>query len=171
MDEHQEAIKIKVRITEYKKELKALEQLYFNKKAEIQRFHLLASNALKGKELTKGEMLGSTLYKDRKTQKITKDKSTKTPTAEVSFELYQQGKSIEEIAETRGLVPSTIEGHLTKYISSGEVDIKRLISETKLNNILSLITPETTGTQEIKNKLGDDYSYGEIRMALAFYKK
>ena len=171
LDEHQEAIKTKVRITEYKKELKALEQLYFNKKAEIQRFHLLASNALKGKELTKGEMLGSTLYKDRKTQKITKDKSTKTPTAEVSFELYQQGKSIEEIAETRGLVPSTIEGHLTKYISSGEVDIKRLISETKLNNILSLITPETTGTQEIKNKLGDDYSYGEIRMALAFYKK
>ena len=85
--------------------------------------------------------------------------------------MYQQGKSIEEIAETRGLVPSTIEGHLTKYISSGEVDIKRLISETKLNNILSLITPETTGTQEIKNKLGDDYSYGEIRMALAFYKK
>lgn len=169
LDEHQTDIKAKVRITEYKKELKALEQLYFNKKAEIQRFHLLVGNALKGKTLTKEEMLSSNLYKERKVEAVSKGKKSKTPTAEISFELYQQGKTVEEIAEARGLVPSTIEGHLTQYISSGEVDIKRLISETKLNNILSLITPETTGTQEIKSKLGDDYSYGEIRMALAFH--
>jgi DNA-binding TFAR19-related protein (PDSD5 family) len=166
--EHQKEIKLKVRISAYQKELKGVEQVYFNKKSEISRFHLLVSNAQEGKSLSKGELYDSALLKNRSKEVLSK--KVKTPTAEISFELYDQGKSIEEIAEARGMVPSTIEGHLTQYIGTGQVDIKKLINEDKLKVILSLITPETAGTQEIKTKLGEEYSYGEIRMAIAYSK-
>ena len=148
--------------------MKKIEQSYFNKKSEITRFYLLVSNAQKGKSLNKNELYDSALLKNRVKELL--PKKDKTPTAEISFGLYQQGKTVEEIAEARGMVPSTIEGHLTQYIISGQVDIKKLINEDKLKVILSLITPETTGTQEIKAQLGEEYSYGEIKMAIAYSK-
>ncbi|PIQ48165.1 MAG: helicase [Cytophagales bacterium CG12_big_fil_rev_8_21_14_0_65_40_12] len=166
--EHEKEIGLKVRILAYQKELKKIEQSYFNKKSEITRFYLLVSNAQKGKSLNKNELYDSALLKNRVKELL--PKKDKTPTAEISFGLYQQGKTVEEIAEARGMVPSTIEGHLTQYIISGQVDIKKLINEDKLKVILSLITPETTGTQEIKAQLGEEYSYGEIKMAIAYSK-
>jgi hypothetical protein len=164
--DHQKEVRLKVRLSAYQKELKAIEQQFFNKKSEISRFHLLVSNAQEGKSLSKDALYDSDLHKNRSKEVTTK--KTKTPTTEISLELYKDGKSVEEIAETRGMVSSTIEGHLSQFLDTGEVDIKKLISEEKLKVILGLITSETTGTQEIKTKLGNEYSYGEIRLALTY---
>jgi DNA-binding transcriptional ArsR family regulator len=166
--EHQKEVRLKVRLSTYQKELKAIEQQFFNKKLEISRFHLLVNNAQEGKSLSKNEFYDIELHKNRSKEVIAK--KSKTPTAEISLELYKKGKSVEEIAEARGMVPSTIEGHLSQFLDTGEVDIKKLISEDKLKVILGLITAETSGTNEIKSKLGDEYSYGEIRLALTYYR-
>ena len=101
----------------------------------------------------------------------TEKKKDKTPTAEISFALYKEGKTVEEIAKERGLVNSTIEGHLCKYIETGEVKATDLIEEEKLKNILSLITPETTSLTEIKSQLGDEYTYGDVRVAMTEWKR
>jgi transposase len=45
--------------------------------------------------------------------------------------LYQTGKSISEIAQTRNLAESTISSHLGKFIVSGELDIDVFLSEKK----------------------------------------
>jgi len=37
--------------------------------------------------------------------------------------------------------------------------------------MLSLITPETETMGEIKAQLGDEYSYGEVRIALEEWKR
>jgi len=110
------------------------------------------------------------LHQSRKTESKTKRKKDKTPTAEVSFKLYKGGKSIAEIAEERGFVPSTIEGHLCQYIESGDVDAYSIVEMEKLDNMLKLITDETTSSSEVKAKLGDEYTYTDVKVAMSHYR-
>ena len=98
-----------------------------------------------------------------------KDKDSLTNTKEQSFILYQQGKSIEEIAKERSLAVSTIEGHLLYYVANGDIPIEKLVSRKKIEKIKEVFqqNPDAKGLSEIKAILGDDYSYGEIRFMKA----
>jgi hypothetical protein len=66
-------------------------------------------------------------------------------------------------------VESTIEGHLASFIATGEVSIYDLVSESKATKILEVLN-EIGGNAAlpIKEKLGDDYSYGEIRAVMNY---
>jgi len=96
---------------------------------------------------------------------------TKINTKEQSFLMFQQGKSIEDIAKERFLTVSTIEGHLEEYVKTGEITLEKLVSPEKIHKISEKIqqNPEAT-LSEIKASLGDDYSYGELRLVKAGYK-
>lgn len=160
---HDKNLKDKTRLKAYRKELKELHEQLFSKQMAMLRANLFIQFMAEGKTLTKQDV--QDVLKEVIIPK-TEKKKDKTPTAEVSFELYKQGKTVEEIAEERGLVSSTIEGHLSKYIETGEVKATDLVDEEKLKNILSLITPETTTLTEIKSQLGDEYTFGEVRIAM-----
>jgi len=92
-------------------------------------------------------------------------KEVKTDTKEQTFILYQQGKSLEEIAKERSLALSTIEGHLVPYVKGGDIPLEKLVAPPKINRIKEVFqqNPEATFS-EIKTILGDEYSYGEIRL-------
>ena len=62
--------------------------------------------------------------------------------------------------------------HLAAFILTGEVDILDLVDEEKLNKILASISPETTPSI-LREKLGSDFSYGEVKAAFdnADFKK
>lgn len=165
---HDKNLKDKTRLKTYRKELKELSELLFNKQMALLRAGLCIQFMADGKSLTKQDV--QDVLKEVIIPK-TEKKKDKTPTAEVSFELYKKGKTVEEIAEERGLVSSTVEGHLCKYIETGEVKATDLVDEQKLKNIISLITPETTSLTEIKSQLGDEYTYGEVRVAMTEWKR
>ncbi len=75
------------------------------------------------------------------------------------------------IAEERGLVQSTIEGHLGFFVEKGKLDIDKLLSSEKQQAIEKKLAAEQNNTlSKIKKDLGDDYSYGEIKMMLAHRK-
>jgi uncharacterized protein YpbB len=95
-------------------------------------------------------------------------KESKTGTKEQTFALYQQGKSIEEIAKERSLAVSTIEGHLLPYVQNGDIPLEKIVPPEKIDRIKEVLqqNPEATFS-EIKAILGDDYSYGEIRLVKA----
>ncbi len=104
--------------------------------------------------------------RERKTEK---EKSEKINTKEVTFNLYKQGKSIEEIASERKMVAITIEGHLAHYASLGMIDVKLFVNEEKMKNIITVAKKlDTTLFGAIKQSLGDDYTYSEIRFAMAY---
>jgi len=93
-------------------------------------------------------------------------------TALVSFTLYKSGKTIAQIAEQRGLAASTIEGHLSQYIYTGAIDISNFVNEEKKRLIRD--TVESYGAEKLsplKEVLGEDYSYGEIRAVIAWMRK
>ncbi|MBS1738858.1 MAG: AAA family ATPase, partial [Bacteroidetes bacterium] len=54
-----------------------------------------------------------------KAQRNEKPKETATPTAQISFNLFKEGKTIEQIAAERKMVVSTIERHLNKFLIDG----------------------------------------------------
>ncbi len=89
-------------------------------------------------------------------------------TRQTTLALFKEGKGIHKIAEERGLAPSTIEEHLSTFIETGEVDISQVMDSGKQQNISRVLqaVPEKSLGQA-KRKLGDAYSYGEIKMVMA----
>lgn len=93
-------------------------------------------------------------------------------TKRTSFELYRQGKNVKEIAALRNLAPTTIEGHLAEFVQSGEIDVTELVLDSKIPLIENAIA--RCGMKElgpIKEFLGQDYGYGEIRAVIAWMRR
>lgn len=101
-------------------------------------------------------------------KKAKTSKESKIASNIVSFELFKTGKNIEEIAKERNYSPTTIEGHLAQFVASGELDIYRIVERSKVQRVIDYLEKHpTTELTPIKIALGDDFSYGEIRMVVA----
>jgi len=95
----------------------------------------------------------------------------KTDTKKASFDLYKQGKSIEEIAKERNLNSNTVENHLSFFVSIGELDIHSLITQEKVFMVKAGIEKfGNTSSKTLKENLPDHISYGEIKMVMASIK-
>ena len=101
-----------------------------------------------------------------KQKKSKEPKEPKIPTKEVSFNLFQQGKTIDEIAAERGLTKGTIIGHLTPYAKEGKIGLRTFISTSREEKIRSFMEahPEMEHFSEIKEALGGNYEYWEIKL-------
>ncbi len=100
-------------------------------------------------------------------QKQKKGNQKKGSSQRASFDLYKSGLTIPEIAAKRGFVNTTIEGHLSDFIETGEIDITDLIPKKRVEKLKKIIQKtkfESLG--ELKTKVGDAFSYVEIRMVL-----
>jgi hypothetical protein len=96
-----------------------------------------------------------------------KEEKVKIDTKKVSFDLYKEGKSIQEIAQLRSFTPATIEGHLAHYISAGEVSVFDLVTKAKVAKIMAhIIQNPGLPTGETKAALGEDVSYGELKAVI-----
>jgi hypothetical protein len=96
------------------------------------------------------------------------EKSEKIPTTEITFQMWKEGKSIEEIAKERVFTTSTIEGHFEKLIEEEKVDIGDVIDKATFDKIMAAFEalPDAEGTKPIKEHLGDEISFGQIKMVL-----
>ncbi|MFZ4400426.1 MAG: helix-turn-helix domain-containing protein [Bacteroidales bacterium] len=95
----------------------------------------------------------------------------KPKSREESYQLYLKGNDVEEIARLRGMSTITIEGHISYYVTTGEIDILMFISDEKLKNILEVAKiVDTENLGPIKEKLGSEYTYSDIRYAMAYKK-
>jgi hypothetical protein len=106
-------------------------------------------------------------------EKEQKEKSVypKGDTKTESFRLYNEGMSVAEIAVERKLSVATIETHLVYYVSTGEIDIDKLVAVDKQDIIKQVI--KTTGVEShklIKENISIDIGYGEIKLVLASLK-
>ncbi len=93
-------------------------------------------------------------------------------TAFESFTLFKSGKAVTEIAKERNLAVATIEGHLSYYIYNGAIDVLALVKEEKIPLIKDAI--ESYGTEKLsplKEVLGEETSYGEIKAVIAWMRK
>ena len=150
------------------RELEEIEMILFNYIRQIVKISLLVSHARENKVFTKS-ILRQSLVLSSNLKPENTSKKDKTPTAEISFDLFKKGKSVPEIAQERGFVEGTILGHLCQYIETGEIDATKIIDAEKLTNILKVQAAGDEKSSEIKAALSDDYSYAEIKVALAHF--
>ncbi len=103
----------------------------------------------------------------RKSRIATSDVPSSTVAETLDF--YRQHMSIEEIAQVRNLTQSTIAEHIENLILAGKIDsIDHMVDMEKQCLIKNAI--DEVGSKflsRIKAKLGDDYSYGEIKLVRA----
>jgi len=99
------------------------------------------------------------------------DDKTALPAADskqTSYALHLQGKDIATIAAERGLAVSTIENHLAHFVASGELGLDGLVAADKTEQIRQAAAEHGSDSLgKLKAALGDDYSYGDIRLVLA----
>jgi ATP-dependent DNA helicase RecQ len=98
-----------------------------------------------------------------------KPNANRLDTNRISLNLFLEGKTIDEIAKSRGYVRSTIETHLVKFIPSGEVKLSDFVTENKAQIIREAIVKHSQNGElsSVKEALGEEISYGEIRAVMA----
>ncbi len=178
--DHIKIISSEKKVKAYVNELKDVENTFFRQLYFIYKCEALLKSTLDDSELSKESIKKSNLYKDRKeiaeeivkiTPSRSKSKEKKAPkpkTQDVTFDLYQHGKTIEEIAKERGLTVGTIQGHFVPFLKKGIVKIGHLMEKKRAEHIAECITEtEAVTISEVKQVLGDDYGYGEIRLVWA----
>ncbi|QNN41312.1 helix-turn-helix domain-containing protein [Pedobacter roseus] len=180
-----EVIKEEKQIKTYVTELLELEILVYEQLKKMHKSKALLQALIDGKEFSKADTdaLLNTVERNKQLQKAIqlkgetlkvksaaekKKKEPKIDTKLVSFELYEQGKTIDEIAKERGFSVGTIEGHLAYYVSTQQLDVTKLVKANKIRNISDAIESQKTKSMAtIREFLGKDYSFGEIKLVLA----
>ncbi len=94
-------------------------------------------------------------------------------TARVTFKLYQQGLSMEEIAQQRNLKVSTISSHLADLLLAGEsINLDELVTLERQQVIKGAI--ELLGVEKLRpiwEHLEEKYTYEEIRLVAAWWQR
>lgn len=129
---------------------------------------MVTSYVLKNKIEHKQLSLNLPTTSPRKKEKAPKE--PKPDTKEVTYQLYKQGMSLKEIADTRGMSTTTIETHLEHYVRKGDIDIFKFVTQDKMHVISRYLRQnKDKKLSEIKQDLGDDYSYSEIKFVIAYF--
>lgn len=111
--------------------------------------------------------------KKEKKEELRDDTGKKLSTFECSYKLYNQGNTIEQIAEKRGLNQSTIEGHLARYVASGDIDVHEFVDGDTLQKVEAYCMehPEEKALKPIFEHFDAKIPYNVLRMAIAAIRK
>ena len=182
LQEHARDLKGKQKAKKYAATLQELKNLFTRKKQQLEEAMQMVSGLMKGVDTT--NLLTSLQEKKQREEAAAAEnghgegslksltaKPKKGDTNRITLQLYKEGISIAEIATRRSLALTTVESHLASFILSGEIDIKELVPEQKINPIISAIE-EIGGSilGPIKHQLGDNYSFGEIRAVMNYLR-
>ncbi len=177
VSKHHSSVKGERGAKTYRNELIDIANLFKGQLQKINKSQALIKSAIDGTMVDKSTILQPELEKiesiSTKGTRVGKgnsgEKKEKVDTKKVSLDMYKAGMNIEKIAKERGMVTATIEGHLSHYILTGELNINDILPKEKLNRIEKEIHKQDTFMlTPIKGALGKDASYGEIRMVVAY---
>ncbi len=177
-----EKLKNEKRIKAYLQELMELDALFFKQIQLLNKADSMVTTSNANEEFSRETInskeqnaeriveLASIEIKPKRERKAKTEKKEKPDTKKISYDLYKQSKSIESIALERGMAEVTIEGHLAYYVSLGLLNVSEFVEKEKMEHIIAVSnTLDTTLYGPIKQHLGDEYSYSEIKFAMAFY--
>jgi ATP-dependent DNA helicase RecQ len=109
----------------------------------------------------------------REPKKRTRRDANGFDTYGITLEMFKSGMSVREIASARQMASGTIEVHLTRFVQSGEIALADLVAGEKIEPIREAILKfsGSGGIGQVKEYLGEDFSYGEIRAVMADFMR
>lgn len=119
------------------------------------------------KDLQQLKLLEVPLFKEEKKANLSTN-IAKIPSHVITFQMFEDGKSISDIAKVRGVMKETIFGHLSKFAEQGLLDIKRVFSDKKLKTFEKVFKKEAKldGLNDFKRELPNDFEFNEIRLLI-----
>lgn len=125
-------------------------------------------------DLKEVHLLETPLF-DKENEVEVTTKIVKVPSQILTFRLFEEGKTIPEIAKERGLVTETIYGHLAKFAEQGLLDLNRVFDKEKIKTFEKAFKENSDHAtlSEWKKALPNDFEFSEIRLLLNHfnYKK
>ncbi len=169
-----DALKKKKRTKKKIRDLQSLKQVYIHQLEKIGRAEKIAWSIVNDEDLKQAFQYR---YHDDRNQQQDKTKTKtghlspkkeKGNTYQITFDLFRQGKTIAQIAQERNLATSTIEGHLAQLVKQDRILAEELISPEKLHHIIKIAFElQTSQLTPLKEALGKEYTFGEIKIALS----
>jgi len=161
---HIEAVSKQKRVKAYLTFLHATEEKWKKKIEQIEQLTYNQTLLYTGKSFIEKNTDSASIVKNYKVP-------VKGETFKETLDLFFSGKTIAEIATIRSYTTGTIEGHLAKYVELGELDVHQIISTEKIEAIAKVVAEVgDEALNPIKTVLGEEYSYGEIRMVVSYLK-
>lgn len=166
-------------------QIKELEYLLYSRLERLIEIPYHSESLLKGLEIAQNEDLAKKKHRlraeiERKVEEQSPGsepssepkKKVKGETYETTFTMIAQGLKPEQIAQLRMLSVGTIEGHVAKGVLSGKLNALEFIDQElldKINTLKHQVTDLNSGV--LKEKLEGDYSYGQIKIAVAHLQR
>jgi len=98
-------------------------------------------------------------------------KKVKTDTKLISLALYKEKKSIQEVAAERKLVESTVFGHLSHFVISGELSVDEIIEKSRFDEIVSFIEEKSSESLSfLMQESNKKYTYNELKLVISCMK-
>jgi uncharacterized protein YpbB len=184
-----EVVKAEKQTKEYLVELVEMEAMFYEQFKKMRKAKAMLEASLSGEELTKENIQG--LYKEAKraeqiqkayrlpnneelgvkTKAAKKQKEPKAPkedTKDITLRMINVGKTSEEIAKERKMTLGTIESHIAHFVARQELDPKLFMPAKKLNTMLTAINQlKSIKLNDLRDHLGREYSYSELKIAIA----
>lgn len=172
LDDHIESFKIKRRTRKYVTELYELKYQLERRKLQLENLMNISRCVHESGDNVDISILIAAMHRPSTTnargEKLRRKKFEKGETHRISLQLFKKGKSIADIAEERSLALSTIEGHLIRFIATGEIEILDIVDAMNLQKITALLEKNpSSSASEMKQQLGDNISYGQIRAVMS----
>ena len=172
LEKHLDTMKVKPRVKKYLGEVRAFQATVTQKINSLSEIKFIVEGMSEEKDLA--ELYGQIAVERNKNkaeqtkeEKVPKAKQPKGASQKLTLEMFKDGKSVEDIAETRSMAISTIQGHLVEFVGK-EIELTQLVNETKAAQISQVMDSlgEITSLSEVKAKLGNEFTYGEIKAVL-----
>ena len=175
VEQHTREWEKKAKTKKYIKDLYVLKAVLSRKKLSIGQTVHVTTGLAKG--LDAASLLHIVTEQKKETVVLARDTAVKEKEARppkghtrtLSLQMFREGKSIEAIAQERGLSVTTIESHLAQFVTTGDIEIRELVPEDKIETIMEVIKTTTEpGVTALKNRLEDSITYGQIRAVLQY---
>ncbi|MEN8229980.1 MAG: helix-turn-helix domain-containing protein [Bacteroidota bacterium] len=186
---HLAEVELFTRTKTYRNTLSEIDQLMMKALVEMEKATSIAECIISGNEITRSEEQNRKIIQRRnelwkvaeqaaeENPKFTARKSgrkrkkgkkqEKGETYNITFAMLKEGKSIKEIATSRGLTVSTVESHMARGIKADDVRILDLLSEDVVDEIADKMKESSAGLTKVHKAFEGKYSYGVLRMVQA----
>lgn len=169
-------------VKQYRKDIGELRVAAEQQLARYEQAELIIASAIQNRTVTKNELYAAEYFPaygkrnsvDDGTFSVygslneRKPKKKKGDSARMSYNLFREGKTVIEIAAERNFSPGTIYAHLAECIAEGLCNPEEVIDPDKIEIIGQAARElDTLQLGAIREHLGEEYSFNEIRIALA----
>ena len=199
--QHLEVMRQKKRVKTYVNHLTDLDQAFSKKWEEVDKAAVLIEAILNGNDKFEFESLTRQRSEERAALLVeirkdvekdppptTKRKSHKKrksadgqteskegddrSTFDITLDLLDNGMTVEQIANERGLVRGTIESHLAKGVAAGRISIFKFMTEEVVMEIIAArrTLPEGSSSKDLYTKLKGKFGYGQLRAVMEYSK-